>query len=101
MSKTTERRTVLSVTEGEKITRVNISDDGTSVEIFSTLNYQEETDQEDVKGTQENIEKNFPGVEESTLLLEDEFLKYKPENKSQREFEEKLISALKSESTDF
>ena len=102
MSKTTERRKVLSV--GEKITRENIIDGGASVEIFSIsdcTDQREETNPEEVKGTQEYLEKYFPVVKASTLSLEDEFLKYEPETDLQSKFKERLTKAIESGLSDF
>ncbi|MCI8361938.1 MAG: hypothetical protein HFJ41_02095 [Clostridia bacterium] len=100
MSKTMEQRTVIEV-EG-KITRVSI--EGGKIEIFSIPEYlqnQEGNDQEEIKGTQEYIEKYFPIVKASTLSLEDEFLKHEPETEEQRKFKNALISAIKSGLSDF
>ncbi len=100
MSKTMEQRTVKEV-EG-KITRV--STEGRKIEIFSIPEYlqnQKGNDQEEIKGTQEYIEKYFPIVKASTLSLEDEFLKHEPETKEQRKFKNALISAIKSGLSDF
>lgn len=102
MFKTTERRTVLTL--GKKITRINIIDEGTAVEIFSISNcaeHQEETYKEEIKGTQEYIEKYFPIVKASTLSLEDEFLTHIPETESQVMFKERLIRAIESGLSDF
>ena len=100
MSKTMEQRTVIEV-EG-KITRVSI--EGGKIEIFSIPEYlqkHEGNDQEEIKGTQEYIEKYFPIVKASTLSLEDEFLKHKPETNQQTRFKNALISAIKSGLSDF
>ena len=97
MGKTTERRIVLMV--GETITRANIIDGGNAIEIFSVSNCYEHS--EEVKGTQEYIEKYFPIVRASTLSLKDEFLKYEPQTDNQRAFKEKLVSAIKSGLSDF
>lgn len=100
MSKTMEQRTVLEV-KG-KITRVSIEEG--KIEIFSIPEYlqnHEENNQEEIKGTQEYIEKYFPIVRASSLSLEDKFLKHKPETKRQERFKKQLISAIKSGLSDF
>lgn len=102
MSKTSERRTVILL--GEMITGVNIIEGGTGVEIFSisdSADYQEETNMENVKGTQEYIEKYFPVVKASTLSLEDEFLRHEPESINQSQFKQMLVVAIISGLSDF
>lgn len=102
MKKNNEKRTV--ITMGEEITRVNISDDKRTVEIFSVLDCSanhivrpKSTDQ----FLSKYLETYFPVVKASTLSLECEFLKYKPETEKQSKFKEKLISAINSGATDF
>ena len=100
MSKVMEQRTVIEV-EG-KITRVSIK--GGKIEIFSIPEYRKshkEINQEEVKGTQEYIDKYFPIAKASTLSLEDEFLKHEPKTKEQRKFKNALISAIESGLSDF
>ena len=97
MGKTTERRTVLMV--GETITRANIIDGGNAIEIFSISDCAEHP--EEVKGTQEYIEKYFPIVRASTLSLEDNFLKHEPQTDNQIRFKKILVSAIKSGLSDF
>ena len=100
MRKTMEQRTVIEV-EG-KITRVSI--EGGKIEIFSIPEYlqnPEGNDQEEIKGTQEYIEKYFPIAKASTLSLEDEFLKHEPETNQQTRFKNALISAIESGLSDF
>lgn len=94
MSKTMEQRTVLEV--GGNITRVKIK--GRKIEIFSIP---EGLNLEEIKGTEEYIEKYFPIAKASTLSLEDEFLKYEPETRQQTEFKNALISAIESGLSDF
>lgn len=100
MSKTTEQRTVVEVggdlTITGNITRVKIK--GRKIEIFSIP---EGLNQEEIKGTQEYIEKYFPIAKASTLSLEDEFLKHEPETNQQTRFKNALISAIKSGLSDF
>ena len=78
MSKAMELRTVIEK-EG-KNTRINM---------------------EEIKGTQEYIEKYFPIVKASTLSLEDEFLKHEPKTENQTRFKNALISAIKVGVSDF
>lgn len=94
MSTTMEQRTVFEV--GENITRVKIK--GRKIEIFSIP---EGLNLEEIKGTQEYIEKYFPIVKASSLSLEDEFLKHEPETKQQIRFKNALISAIESGLSDF
>lgn len=94
MSKTMEQRTVLEV-EG-KITRVSI--EGGKIEIFSIP---KGVNLEEIKGTQEYIDKYFPIAKASTLSLEDEFLKHEPETEEQRKFKNALISAIRLGLSDF
>lgn len=89
MSKAMEQRTVIEV-EG-KITRVSIN--GGKIEIFSIP---KGVNLEEIKGTQEYIEKYFPIAKASTLSLENKFLKHEPETEEQRKFKNALISAIKS-----
>ncbi len=100
MSKTTEQRTVFEVggdlTIIGNITRVSIK--GGKIEVFSIP---EGLNQEEIKGTQEYIDKYFPIAKASTLSLEDEFLKHEPETEEQRKFKNALISAIKSGLSDF
>lgn len=100
MSKTMEQRTVFEVggdlTITGNITRVKIK--GRKIEIFSIP---EGLNQEEIKGTQEYIEKYFPIAKASTLSLEDEFLKYEPKNNRQTRFKNALISAIESGLSDF
>lgn len=100
MSKTTEQRTVFEIggdlTITGNITRVKIK--GRKIEIFSIP---EGVNLEEIKGTQEYIDKYFPIAKASTLSLEDEFLKHEPETKEQRKFKNALISAIKSGLSDF
>ena len=100
MSKTTEQRTVFEVggdlTITGNITRVSIK--GGKIEIFSIP---KGLNQEEIKGTQEYIEKYFPIAKASTLSLKDEFLKHEPETEEQRKFKNALISAIKSGLSDF
>lgn len=100
MSKATEQRTVFEVggdlTITGNITRVKIK--GRKIEIFSIP---EGLNQEEIKGTQEYIEKYFPIVKASTLSLEDEFLKHEPETNQQTRFKNALNSAIKSGLSDF
>ncbi len=100
MSKATEQRTVFEVggdlTITGNITRVKIK--GRKIEIFSI---HEGLNQEEIKGTQEYIEKYFPIVKASTLSLEDEFLKHEPETNQQTRFKNALNSAIKSGLSDF
>ncbi|MCI8361936.1 MAG: hypothetical protein HFJ41_02085 [Clostridia bacterium] len=100
MSKTMEQRTVFEVGEDltitGNITRVSIK--GGKIEIFSIP---EGLNQEEIKGTQEYIDKYFPIAKASTLSLEDEFLKHEPETEEQRKFKNALISAIKSGLSDF
>lgn len=56
---------------------------------------------EEIKGTQEWLDKYFPIVRASTLSLEDEFLKHEPTSKSQKKTKEEIISAIKSGLCDF
>lgn len=97
MRETTERRTVLMV--GEKITRVNIIDGGKAIEIFSVSDCAEY--REEIKGTQEYIEKYFPIVKASTLSLKDDFLKHRPQTYNQKKFKQMLTAAIKSGLSDF
>lgn len=60
-----------------------------------------EINPEEVKGSQEYIEKYFPIVRASTLSLEDDFLKHRPQTENQREFRKKLIDAIKFGLSDF
>ena len=100
MSNATEQRTVFEVggdlTITGYITRVSIK--GGKIEIFSIP---EGVNLEEIKGTQEYIDKYFPIVKASTLSLKDEFLKHEPETEEQREFKNALISAIKSGLSDF
>lgn len=96
MSTTMEQRIVMEV-EG-KITRVIF--EGGKLEILYYPEYLQ-NHQEEIKGTQEYIEKYFPIAKVSTLSLEDEFLKHKPENDEQKKFKNALISAIKSGLSDF
>lgn len=100
MSKTTEQRTVVEVggdlTITGNITRVK--NKGRKIEIFSIP---EGLNQEEIKGTQEYIEKYFPIAKASTLSLEDEFLKHEPETNQQTRFKNALISAIESGLSDF
>ena len=100
MSKAMEQRTVFEVggdlTITGNITRVKIK--GRKIEVFSIP---EGLNQEEIKGTQEYIEKYFPIVKASTLSLEDEFLKHEPETNQQTRFKNALISAIKSGLSDF
>lgn len=100
MSKTMEQRTVFEVggdlTITGNITRVSIK--GGKIEIFSIP---EGVNLEEIKGTQEYIDKYFPIAKASTLSLEDEFLKHEPETEEQRKFKNALISAIKSGLSDF
>lgn len=91
MSKATEQRTVFEVGGDLTIT-------GNKIEIFSIP---EGLNQEEIKGTQEYIEKYFPIIKASTLSLEDEFLKHKPETNQQTRFKNALISAIESGLSDF
>ncbi len=61
----------------------------------------EEKQNEEIKGTQEYIEKYFPIVKASTLSLEDDFLKHKPETNNQKKFKQRIIAAIKSGLSDF
>lgn len=102
MKKTTEQRTVLKM-EG-KITRVNIIEGGTAIEVFSIFECAEHLGNnklEDVKGTPEYIEKYFPIVKASTLSLEDEFLKYEPETNSEEKIYVEITEAIRSGLSDF
>lgn len=94
MSKAMEQRTVIEV-EG-KITRLSIK--GGKLEIFSIP---EGVNLEEIKGTQEYIDKYFPIAKASTLSLKDEFLKHEPETEKQRKFKKALISAIKLGLSDF
>lgn len=94
MSKAMEQRTVIEV-EG-KITRVSIRRG--KIEIFSIP---EGVNLEEIKGTQEYIDKYFPIAKASTLSLKDEFLKHELETEEQRKFKNALISAIKSGLSDF
>ena len=100
MSKTMEQRTVFEVggdlTITGNITRVSIK--GGKIEIFSIP---EGLNQEEIKGTQEYIDKYFPIAKASTLSLEDEFLKHEPETNQQTRFKNALNSAIKSGLSDF
>lgn len=100
MNKATEQRTVVEVVG--KITRVNFQ--GGKIEIFSIPEYpqsHEGTNREEVKGTQEYIEKYFPIAKASTLHLADEFLKHDPATEAQTRFKKALIWAIKSGLSDF
>lgn len=100
MSNATEQRTVFEVggdlTITGNITRVKIK--GGKLEVFSIP---EGVNLEEIKGTQEYIEKYFPIAKVSTLSLKDEFLKHEPETEEQRKFKNSLISAIKSGLSDF
>lgn len=100
MSNATEQRTVFEVggdlTITGNITRIKIK--GRKLEVFSIP---EGVNLEEIKGTQEYIEKYFPIAKASTLSLEDEFLKHEPETEEQKKFKKALISAIKSGLSDF
>lgn len=100
MSNATEQRTVFEVggdlTITGNITRIKIK--GGKLEVFSIS---EGVNLEEIKGTQEYIEKYFPIAKASTLSLEDEFLKHEPETNQQTRFKNALISAIKSGLSDF
>lgn len=100
MNNATEQRTVFEVggdlTITGNITRIKIK--GGKLEIFSIP---EGLNLEEIKGTQEYIDKYFPIAKASTLSLEDEFLKHEPETEEQRKFKNSLISAIKSGLSDF
>ncbi len=100
MSKATEQRTVFEVggdlTITGNITRVKIK--GRKIEIFSI---HEGLNQEEIKGTQEYIEKYFPIVRASELSFNDEFLNHRPINSTQRRLKRALITAIGSGLSDF
>lgn len=56
---------------------------------------------EEIKGTQEYIEKYFPVVKASILSLEDPFLKHEAETENQIKFKKMLEDAIKSGLSDF
>lgn len=56
---------------------------------------------EEIKGTQEWLDKYFPIVRASTLSLEDEFLKHNPTSERQKETKKEIISAIESGLCDF
>lgn len=100
MSNAAEQRTVFKVggdvTIIGNITRVKIK--GGNIEIF---NIPEELNPEEIKGTQEYIDKYFPIAKASTLSLKDEFLKHGFETHEQKKFKHALISAINSGLSDF
>jgi len=100
MNNATEQRTVFEVggdlTITGNITRIKIK--GGKIEVFSIP---EGVNLEEIKGTQEYIDKYFPIAKASTLSLKDEFLKHEPETEEQRKFKNALISAIKSGLSDF
>jgi len=99
MKKDNERRTVVNM--GEKITRVNIIDDGNAVEIFSVSDCKVNQKENAQSNVGDYIETYFPIVKASTLSLDDVFMKHHPETKAQKVFKERLTSAIKSGLTDF
>ena len=102
MGKTIEKKTVLKMED--TITRVNIIDGGKAIEIFSISDCDEksgENGKEEIKGTQEYIEKYFPIVKVSSLSVEDDFLKYMPETDNQKKFRKMLIDAIELGLQDF
>ena len=100
MNNAMEQRTVFEVggdlTIIGNIKRIKIK--GGKLEVFSIP---EGVNLEEIKGTQEYIEKYFPIAKASTLSLKDEFLKHEPETEKQRKFKNALILAIKSGLYDF
>ncbi len=76
------------------ITRTNIINGGTAVEIFYT--HWADLQKQSVK-----IDTAFNLVEASKLSLEDEILKHVPETARQRIFQEELITSINERLTDF
>ena len=96
MGKTIEKKTVLKMED--TITRVNIIDGGKAIEIFSISDCDEksgENGKEEIKGTQEYLDKYFPIAKASTLSLEDEFLKHRAQTDNQKKFKKMLNAAIK------
>lgn len=93
MSKRTERRMVLTV--GEKITQVNIIDEGKAVEILFSVSESYEKKSETVEsnvGSQE-FEEMFPIVDIEGLSLEESFMQYEPQTDNERRVKESIIKA--------
>ena len=94
LRKTVEQRTVIE--EKGKVTRVK-----SKRRKSETFPIPKGVKLEEIKGTQEYIEKYFPIVKASSLSLNDEFLKYEPQTEKQTRFKNALTSAIKSGLSDF
>ena len=66
-----------------------------------TVERKEVLTEEEIKGTQEYIEKYFPIVPASTFSIEDEAFKHEPKTDRQKQFKDMLFTAIKSGLSDF
>ena len=102
MGKTIEKKTVLTMED--TIARRNSIDGEKTVENFSISDCDEKLEEiakEEIKGTQEYLDKYFPIVKASTLSLEDEFLKHRAQTDNQKKFKKMLKAAIKLGLEDF
>ena len=98
MKRTTEQTLSISIPESARNLREKILEGGRKAD--NTFN-NVITNVEEVKGTKEYIEKYFPIVKASELMLGDEFLKYRPETVEQSNFKRRLIKTIKYGISDF
>ena len=96
MGKAAEQKTVLNLAEGNKITRVEVINEGRTIEIYSVLDAILNS-----TAPEADFERKFPIVEASKLSLDDEFLKYEPETYQQEWLKETLMVGIKTGLKDF